>query len=68
MWQRVTYNMNGTTVVSNPDLNQPIHGNGRYAVPRLFGTMVKRVDLQSSEGSTAKIWDYRWYEPWRGSV
>lgn len=67
-WQRVTYNQNGTITVSNPDLNQPVQGNGRYAVPRMFGLVAKRIDLQSSEGSTSRIWDYRWTEPWRGSV
>lgn len=68
MWSRVIYNQNGTTTVVGPDLNQFIQGNSNYAVPRNYGAAVSRVDLQSTEGSTSKIYDYRWYEPWRGSV
>lgn len=68
LWQNVIYYQNGTFQTTPPDRNQPVQGNGRYSVPRRYGGMVHRVDLQSDGGSTAKIWDVNWYEPWRGHL
>ena len=68
MYQNVVYYQNGTMAIIPLDDNQPVQGNGRYVVPQRFGGTVRRIDTQSSEGSTSTIWDIKWSEPWRGSV
>lgn len=68
LWRQVVYNQNGTMTVLPWDRNQPVQGNGRYTVPRRYGGMVGRIDLQSDGGSTAQIWNVKWSEPWRGSL
>lgn len=68
MWQHVVYNTDGSVNVLNPQVNQPVQGNGRYVPPAGYGAMVQKVDLQSDGGSTSTIWNSNWYEPWRGSI
>lgn len=67
-WQEITYQNNGTIVVGNLDRNQPVQGNGRYAVPRRWGGYGRRIDLASDGGSVSTIFDIKWYEPWRGHL
>lgn len=68
LWRQVVYNQNGTFTTTPWDRNQPVQGNGTYAVPRRFGGVASRIDLQSDAGSTAQIWNVKWFEPWRGSI
>lgn len=67
MYNRVTYNQNGTIVVSMMGLNQPVQGNGRYQVPPGFSNAVRRIDIQSDAGAQNTIWSVNWSEPWKGN-
>jgi hypothetical protein len=67
MWNTMTVWQNGQVTVQPQGLNQPVNGAGRYQVPRGFGSQVRLILGQSSEGSQGPVWSVNWYTPWLGN-
>lgn len=67
MYSRITFNQNGTMVVSPIGLNQPVQGNGTYQVPPGFGNAVKRISMVSDAGAQNVLWSVNWFTPWLGN-
>lgn len=67
-WNHMIVYQNGEIEVGPFHRNQPVQGNHVFTVHPRFGFVANKIDLQSYEGSTSTIWNYKWFEPWRGAV